>query len=134
VRGQPAWDGWFNWGIRRNRLSFFLGFLLLVLVLLLAGSAFYFFSSSNRSLTLFKVAFLLPASICSYFLTAQRLRDMNVTGWLALLWIPAGLADQFLHGAASLSFWLVLLAVPGSSGPNRYGPDPLTADPAEVFR
>jgi uncharacterized membrane protein YhaH (DUF805 family) len=35
------------------------------------------------------------------------------------------MADGYLNGAASLAAWIVLCAVPGTQGPNRYGPDPL---------
>jgi uncharacterized membrane protein YhaH (DUF805 family) len=125
MTGVVAWDEWFSWTIRRNRQSFFFATVLLACVIVAAVLVIRFFSPTRNGLAIFQLAFAMPAAIASYFLTAQRLRDMNVTGWLALLWIPAGLADLFLYGAASLAFWLILLAVPGTKGPNRYGPDPL---------
>ena len=50
---------------------------------------------------------------------------MGISGWLTLLWIPIGLADTKLNGAASLAAWIVLIFVPGTKGPNNYGQDPL---------
>jgi len=35
-----------------------------------------------------------------------------------------------LHGAATLAAWIVLCVVPGTQGPNRYGPDPVGGDRA----
>jgi uncharacterized membrane protein YhaH (DUF805 family) len=64
--------------------------------------------------------------ISYYLLTAQRLRDMGLTGWLTLLWIPVNMADtHFNVFMGSLAAYIVLCAVPGTQGPNRYGPDPV---------
>lgn len=121
----PATEGWFSVSIRRNRRSFFLASIWLWLIL--AGVvAFIYFTEPTRSWAVFMLlAFFVPAAICSWCLTGQRLRDMGLTGWLALLWIPVNVADPFVGGAASLAFIIVLICVPGTKGPNRYGPDPL---------
>jgi uncharacterized membrane protein YhaH (DUF805 family) len=126
--GASPWENWFAWTGRRNRVSFFLATFSLGVMLLLAVLVIGFFSKTTSGRVLFQVAFAIPAAVSSYLLTAQRLRDINVTGWLALLWIPAGLADNYLRGAASLTFWLVLLALPGTAGENRYGSDPLGSE------
>lgn len=122
----PAHEDWFSTSIRRNRKSYILANILLfgivaivVLFLWLVGAR-----RTNAGVMIF-LAFGIPAVICAYFLTAQRVRDLNLSGWLALLWIPVGIADNYIGGAASLAFWIVLAAVPGTAGPNRYGSDPL---------
>ncbi|WP_368077125.1 DUF805 domain-containing protein [Mariluticola halotolerans] len=69
--------------------------------------------------------FFVPYFICGYTLTSQRLRDMGLTGWLALLWIPVAVSDRYIGGAAWAAFAIVLCVVPGTAGDNRYGPDPL---------
>ena len=59
---------------------------------------------------------LLPvAAFVSASISAQRLHDMNQSGWMQLLGgIPY---VGFLVG-------LWMLFTPGTVGPNRYGPDP----------
>jgi len=47
---------------------------------------------------------------------AQRCRDINWPGWAALLIFVPFLGE---------TFWLALFFIPGTRGPNRYGPDPL---------
>jgi uncharacterized membrane protein YhaH (DUF805 family) len=81
----------------------------------------WFFEAKGRQWAIIFMIFFAPYVICTYFLTAQRLRDFNQTGWLALLWIPIGTADNYVGGAASLAFIIALCAIPGTQGPNRYG-------------
>ncbi|WP_352686818.1 DUF805 domain-containing protein [Mesorhizobium australicum] len=120
-----ATDEWFSTSVRRNRKSFFLASILLIVLMLVVIAALAFFTRGSLRGQWIFFLFLVPFVICTYFLAAQRLRDMNVTGWLALLWIPAGIADTYVGGAASLAFLIVLCVVPGTQGDNRYGPDPL---------
>ena len=120
-----ATDHWFSASIRRNRQSYIFASLLLLAVMGLVFLAMWYFEARNLFGEVVFLIFFVPFVICQYFLTAQRLRDMNVTGWLALLWIPIGMADEGLGGALSLAAFLILATVPGTKGPNRYGPDPL---------
>ena len=88
----------------------------------------YLFGVGKRTGIILMVIFGLPWIFVSYNLTAQRLRDFNLTGWLTLLWIPINLLQNDyaeLSSALSLAFWIVLVFVPGTKGENRYGPDPL---------
>ncbi len=96
--------------------------------MLALSAALWFFAPSQQTGTTIFLLFFIPYLICAYTLSAQRLRDMNLSGWLALLWIPVGVADEQFGGAASLAFLIVLCAIPGTSGVNRYGPDPLTGE------
>jgi uncharacterized membrane protein YhaH (DUF805 family) len=84
-----------------------------------------FFDAGKLPAYIILTIFIVPYIICGYLLTAQRLRDMNLTGWLALLWIPIGIADSYVGGAASVASYIVLCVTPGTQGENRYGPDPL---------
>ena len=62
--------------------------------------------------TIFSLAILLPA-IC---VAVRRLHDRDMSGWWVLLnFIP-------LIGALIL---LIIYVLPGTEGPNRFGPDPL---------
>jgi uncharacterized membrane protein YhaH (DUF805 family) len=88
--------------------------------------AFTWLIGATRSAETFIIAvFSMAFILCNYTLTAQRLRDIGVTGWLALLWIPSAVADQYVGGAVSLGFLIILCVVPGTNGENRYGPNPL---------
>lgn len=123
--GVPAAEEWFSLSIRRNRQSYIISSVLLTATFLGVLLALRFFNAGGRRGMIVLLLFFIPYVICGYLLTAQRLRDMNQTGWLALLWIPIGIADNYIGGAASFAFFIVLCAVPGSHGDNRYGPDPL---------
>ncbi|MFN3399780.1 MAG: DUF805 domain-containing protein [Ferrovibrio sp.] len=51
---------------------------------------------------------------------AHRCRDINVSGWFGLLSVVPLLG---------LVFALIISFIPGTLGPNRYGPDPLGPEP-----
>jgi uncharacterized membrane protein YhaH (DUF805 family) len=121
----PATGFWFSPVVRRNRKSFMFATVLLTGVLVAVGFGFWYFDAARSNNEWILILFFIPYVLCGYFLTAQRLRDMSFTGWLALLWVPVGIADKYIGGAASLAFYIVLCAVPGTKGDNRYGPDPL---------
>jgi Tfp pilus assembly major pilin PilA/uncharacterized membrane protein YhaH (DUF805 family) len=88
-----------------------------VLVMLVAGILAGLGALVDPSVTLIVVGLGYVAMIVVQFLlTIQRSHDMNVTGWLSLVWlVPLGV----------LVFWLV----PGTQGENDYGkpPPPNTA-------
>jgi len=101
------------------------------------------------------LAFGLPALIVGLWVglavAVRRLHDRNRSGWwLLAMYLPIALLS-FLRGAASVSspdagaffglltlpfsiwafVWLACLK--GTTGPNRFGDDPLNPTPAEVF-
>jgi uncharacterized membrane protein YhaH (DUF805 family) len=123
--GVPAYDAWFSPSIRRNRQSYMGANVLLIGVMLAVVATLWLFSPTKRNGYLILALFIIPFVACQYFLTGQRLRDMGLTGWLALLWFPVGVADNYVGGAASIAFMVILCVVPGTVGENRYGPDPL---------
>ena len=117
---------------RRNRLSFFF-FTLLQLVLISAPlviwafiAAYLSLADSNLSpmvdsigpiiLIMTTIVIYIPMLIASIAVMTQRCRDMNKTGWWVLL-VPLPIV--------SIILFIVLLLVPGTKGPNYYGPDPL---------
>jgi Tfp pilus assembly major pilin PilA/uncharacterized membrane protein YhaH (DUF805 family) len=88
-----------------------------VLVMLVTGILAGLGALVDQSLVLIVVGLGYVAMlVVQFLLTIQRSHDMNVTGWLSLVWlIPLGV----------LVFWLV----PGTQGENDYGkpPPPNTA-------
>jgi uncharacterized membrane protein YhaH (DUF805 family) len=121
----PATESWFSLTVRRNRKSFAIAYSLLLVIMLAIFVLMYGYDVNKDARELILLACFIPYLICTYFLTAQRLRDIGVAGWLALLWIPVTIADSILFGAASVVFLVILLSVPGTNGRNRYGTDPL---------
>lgn len=86
-------------------------------------------------LVLFAVASLIP----SLAVTVRRLHDRNLSGWYLLGFMVAAVILNMIPGIGPLLYlllaigWLVLLALPGTPGANKYGPDPLGRADAEVF-
>ena len=66
----------------------------------------------------------LASFIPSLAVSVRRLHDTDRTGWLLLLWLIPLLGSLIL---------LVFFVLPGTRGPNKYGPDPLAKPDAEVF-
>ena len=124
----PATDYWFSLSIRRNRKSFLIATVSLWAVAIAVVLALIFFSVPDRAALFLGFIFGVPWVFVYWNLSAQRLRDFNVTGWLVLLWIPINLLQggyAELSAILSLAFWIILLFVPGTKGENRYGADPL---------
>ena len=101
----------FNGRARRSEYWWFL----LVVNVLFAALAFVALLVSEVLiviLAIFALAVILPALA----VTVRRLHDTNRSGW----WILVNLIP-YVGGLVLL----VLCAFAGTSGPNRYGPDPL---------
>ena len=124
----PCLEGWFSFSIRRERKSFILASLALMAILLVIFTVLYFLDISERAKGLFMFVYFLLGLICSYTLTAQRLRDMNLTGWLAFIWVPLSFSGDSIRATLVGLFLLVLWVVPGTPGSNRYGPSPIDAE------
>ena len=75
--------------------------------------------------------FALAAFIPNLALNVRRLHDRNMSGWFLLLLIVLS-AVPFIGILVSIG-WLVLMLLPGTPGPNKYGPDPKDPASAEVF-
>ncbi len=77
--------------------------------------------------TLWVLATLVPGIA----VVVRRLHDRDMSGWWYLGIIVASMIP-LVNFFASIAF-LVLMVLPGTKGPNRFGPDPLDPAQAEVF-
>ncbi|MDE8650876.1 DUF805 domain-containing protein [Novosphingobium album (ex Liu et al. 2023)] len=76
------------------------------------------------------LAFLIP----NIAVSVRRLHDRNMSGWWYLGFIAINLIPivNLLSPIAGIAF-LVLMLLPGTPGPNQYGPDPKDPTGADVF-
>lgn len=102
-----------RWRYCKYTLFNVLGFLLGCFILVFIGSLI---GISQRGLTLTCYAVLLTYALVSMSFSVRRLHDLNRSGWYYLLMFAP---------YVSFLFWIYLLVVKGTEGPNRYGPDPL---------
>ncbi|MEO6040356.1 MAG: DUF805 domain-containing protein [Croceibacterium sp.] len=92
-----------------------------------AGSFGPLFWVGAGLLALYCLAIVVP----SIAVAIRRLHDRNLTGWIYLGVIVASFIPV-VGILAGLAF-LVLMLLPGTPGPNKYGPDPLDPAQADVF-
>ena len=85
------------------------------------------FGGTGLLILIYGLAVLIP----SIAVTVRRLHDRDMSGWWYLGAIIGGMIP-FVGFLISIAF-LVLLALPGTPGPNRFGPDPKGAGEAETF-
>jgi uncharacterized membrane protein YhaH (DUF805 family) len=78
-------------------------------------------------LALFALAIIIP----SIAVVVRRFHDRDMSGWWYLGFIVASMIP-FVNFIAGIGM-LVLMLLPGTPGPNRFGPDPKDPAGAEVF-
>jgi uncharacterized membrane protein YhaH (DUF805 family) len=85
------------------------------------------------------VIWVLAAFIPSISVTVRRLHDRNMSGWWLLGFIVGVIVLSMIPvlgtiGVLALEIaYIVILALPGTAGANKYGPDPLGQANPEVF-
>jgi uncharacterized membrane protein YhaH (DUF805 family) len=125
---KPAFSDVFSIEGRRNRKSYFLISFVIVsvafLFMVIAGLVL-----DNVQLAAERIianaiygAILVTAFVPFCFVTAQRCRDIGVSGWLAFMML---LPFIFIGGI----FVIWAFSRPGTRGANKYGPDPLAPAP-----
>jgi uncharacterized membrane protein YhaH (DUF805 family) len=85
------------------------------------------FGGMGLLILVYGLAILLP----SIAVTIRRLHDRDMSGW----WYLGAIVGSMIPIAGflvSIAF-LVLMALPGTPGPNRFGPDPKGVGEAETF-
>jgi len=82
---------------------------------------------SLGAIGLFTLAIIIPGIA----VTVRRLHDRDMSGWWYLGVAVLGQVP-YLGALIQLGF-LVLMCLPGTPGPNRFGPDPKGTDSYEAF-
>ena len=104
---------------------------------------------------LLSLVFMLALLVPGLAVTARRLHDTNRSGWwmliavvpyalMAVLGIMAATSGSAMGALAVVGLFsivaligaialLVFMVLPGTRGPNKYGPDPYGADVEQVF-
>ena len=126
---KPVFQDVFRLSGRRNRKSYFLfalsAFTLMAVVALLAVAQMGMLRSGDMSKHMAELGMggmaivgvvLLAISVAGWLVAAQRCRDFGWTGWAVLI---------NLIPYVGWLFGVALLFIPGTYGPNRYGPDPV---------
>jgi uncharacterized membrane protein YhaH (DUF805 family) len=85
------------------------------------------FGGAGLLILVYALAVLLP----TIAVTVRRLHDRDMSGWWYLGAI-VGSMIPIVGLLVSIAF-LVVLALPGTPGPNRFGPDPKGVGEAETF-
>jgi uncharacterized membrane protein YhaH (DUF805 family) len=130
LTSKPVFSGLFRISGRRNRKSYFLLHVAMMAVSLVWVVAALSAMADMKALGVSQndlppviwviqiAAFVIgaPLTVIGILAMVQRCHDADRSGWWVLLWFVP------LIGAV---FWLVLFFIPGTRGPNKYGPDPL---------
>jgi uncharacterized membrane protein YhaH (DUF805 family) len=81
----------------------------------------------------------LGTLIPSIAVTVRRLHDRNMSGWYLIGFIVVVFVLSLIPGIGTILVllleigFIVLMALPGTTGPNQYGPDPLGQADPETF-
>ena len=89
------------------------------------------YSSLFSGVGILFVIWWLIVLIPTISVSVRRLHDRDMSGWWYLGFIVGGMIP-FVGPLISIAL-LVVMALPGTIGPNRFGEDPLNPTSAEVF-
>lgn len=119
------YKNWLSLRVRRNRKSFLAAFILALAIYIALACIFIYLNPTTTLQLAIGALLLIPINICLLTLISQRLRDFNVTGWLALLiLLPSFLDDPWREILGTLMI-IFLCVIPGTKGANRYELEPL---------
>ena len=119
---KPVTEDLFSFQGRRNRQSYVFSWLMWVVAILIVWSvaAVGFISGESYGLLIAAGLITVPIVLSSWATGGQRCRDFGWTGWAMLITLIPYIG--WIWGIA-------IMFIPGTPGPNRYGPDPLGGTP-----
>lgn len=115
---KPVFEDLFRFSGRRNRKSYILYLVALFVfeaIIWAIASTITHVSGSWVPVDI-AGAISIPCAISGWAVGSQRCRDFGWTGWAMLI---------TLIPYVGWIFALAIIFIPGTEGPNRYGPDPL---------
>lgn len=122
-------------------LNVIISIILVVLVFVIGGSAslggmdpddpFAVYGALFGGAGLLFVVWALAIFIPSTAVAVRRLHDRDMSGWWYAGFLVASFIP-FIGLIASIAF-IVIMALPGTTGPNRFGPDPKGGADSTVF-
>ena len=117
---KPVFEDLFSFEGRRNRKSYLLATLTILAALLVVWGVFIGIAAASSWAALaIPIILTIPVVVMAWAIGSQRCRDFGWTGWAILI---------TLLPYVGWIFSLAILFIPGTQGPNRYGPDPLGND------
>jgi uncharacterized membrane protein YhaH (DUF805 family) len=124
---KPVTEDLFSFSGRRNRKSYIFASLLIFAVIVLVWCVAGAISYASNGYALFIVAGLIsiPAAVAGWALGSQRCRDFGWSGWAMLI---------TLIPYVGWIFAIAIMFIPGTQGPNRYGPDMLSQLSSDPLR
>jgi len=124
---KPVTEDLFSFSGRRNRKSYIFASLLIFAVILVVWCIAGIISYASNGYALFIVAGLIsiPAAVAGWALGSQRCRDFGWSGWAMLI---------TLIPYVGWIFAIAIMFIPGTQGPNRYGPDMLPQTSSDPLR
>ena len=81
--------------------------------------------TANIGLWVFAAIIFIPLFIIGLLAQARRYHDMGYTAWLVLVVFVLSFIP-IVGGLIALAAFIAQLLVPGTDGPNKYGPNPKT--------
>lgn len=114
---KPIFSDLFAFHGRRNRKSYVLYLVCLIVILVVIWGIAGAITSGAESGAPLIIAYVISIilGISSWIVGAQRCRDFGWSGWAILISIIPAVGTIFL---------IAILFVPGTAGPNKFGPDP----------
>lgn len=114
---KPIFSDLFAFHGRRNRKSYVLYVICVFVILAVVWGIAIAITSGSESGAPLIIAYIISVivGLSSWIVGAQRCRDFGWSGWAILLNIIP---------AVGTIFFIAILFVPGTPGPNKFGPDP----------
>jgi uncharacterized membrane protein YhaH (DUF805 family) len=115
---KPVTEDLFSFSGRRNRKSYIFASLLIFAAILVVWcvAAVMMYAGNGYVPLIIAGLISIPVAIAGWALGSQRCRDFGWTGWAMLI---------TLIPYVGWLFSIAIMFIPGTQGPNRYGPDML---------
>ena len=119
---KPVLEDLFRFSGRRNRKSYVLYALVLMVLMAVVMSVLAMMVGPDDTTLPVVIGGLviIPVVISAWAVGSQRCRDFGWSGWAILLSLVPLVGGIFA---------IAILFIPGTPGPNRYGPDPIGGMP-----